>query len=199
MLPGEQPATPESDAAKRPHLEDEWKLVQAVLRKDRKATAEFVRSYADAVYAYVRLRLAPRSDLVEDMVQDVFLAAWQALAGFRGQSALRSWLLAIARHKVEDYYRSRLRQPQPLPGSDEEPVDTVSPLLDDLLDRDAIDRKARAVLAALPEQYALVLLWRYWEKASARDIALKTGRTEKAVERLLARARNQFRKRWENA
>ena len=80
-------------------------LVASVLRQDRKATAEFLFLHADPVYTCVRNRLIPRTDLVQDVFQDVFLAAWQGLAGFRGTSSLRSWLLGIARHKVENYYR----------------------------------------------------------------------------------------------
>jgi DNA-directed RNA polymerase specialized sigma24 family protein len=49
----------------------------------------------------------------------------------------------------------------------------------------------------LPESYSLVLLWRYWEGRSAREMASATGKTEKAVERLLARARTRFRELWE--
>jgi RNA polymerase sigma-70 factor, ECF subfamily len=70
-------------------------LVKEILSKDRKATAEFVARYADHVYAYVRRRLIPRADLVEDIVQEVFLAAWENLDKFRGDSSLRNWLLGI--------------------------------------------------------------------------------------------------------
>src|SRR5499427_10919283 len=87
-------------------------LVAEIVSKDRKATAEFVARYADHVYAYVRRRLIPRADLVEDLVQEVFLAAWESLDKFRGDSSLRNWLLGIARHKVEDHYRKRLREVQ---------------------------------------------------------------------------------------
>ena len=52
-------------------------LVAAVLRKDRKATAEFVNRFADPLVGYLHSRLSPRNDLVEDMVQEVFLAAWE--------------------------------------------------------------------------------------------------------------------------
>src|SRR5262245_16478059 len=68
-------------------------LVAAVLRKDRKATAAFVNTYTDAVYSYIRRRLSPRQDLVDDLVQEVFIAAWENLARFRGESSLRAWLL----------------------------------------------------------------------------------------------------------
>jgi RNA polymerase sigma-70 factor, ECF subfamily len=172
-------------------------LVAEVLRRDRKATAEFVERCADCVYGYVRRRLVPRADLVDDMVQEIFLAAWESLGTFRGDSSLRNWLLGIARHKVEDHYRQRLRE-FPLDGEREAGQDELSS--EDDLEKALVTHQAgqrtRQVLAQLPEMYSLILLWRYWEKRSLREIAAQTERTEKAVERLLARARQQFKKRW---
>jgi RNA polymerase sigma-70 factor (ECF subfamily) len=172
-------------------------LIAEVLRKDRKATAEFVARCADPVYSYVRHRLFPRADLVEDLVQEVFLAAWQSLDKFRGDSSLRSWMLGIARHKVEDHYRSQLRE---LPIGEEDEVEGDGPAgsydLEEAIATRQAGQMARETLADLPESYALILLWRYWGRRSLREIALETGRTEKAIERLLARARSQFKKRW---
>ena len=48
----------------------------------------------------------------------------------------------------------------------------------------------------MPERYGLMLLWRYWEHRSARDMAVAIGTTEKSVERLLARARARFKELW---
>jgi DNA-directed RNA polymerase specialized sigma24 family protein len=42
-------------------------------------------------------------------------------------------------------------------------------------------------------------MWRYRDDKSVREIAELTGKTEKAVERLLARARQAFRRRWNDA
>src|SRR5262245_41003134 len=114
------PETPAEANAPRPapvvdqSSAEERELVAAILRKDRKATARFVAEHTDHVYTYVRHRLAPRADLVDDVVQDVFLAALRGLSTFLGNAPLRSWLLGIARHKVETYYRQRLREPEPL-------------------------------------------------------------------------------------
>ena len=64
----------------------EMELAAAILRKDRKATAEFVERYSDPVHGYLRHRLLPRADLADDLLQEVFLAAWRSLKDFRGQS-----------------------------------------------------------------------------------------------------------------
>ncbi len=185
--------TPQSTA---PGLSDA-QLVFEVLRKDRKATADFVNRHADHVYGYIRRRLIPHTEFVDDLVQEVFLAAWENLEKFRGDSSLRSWLLGIARHKVEDHYRKSLRE-FPVSSDEEgpacEPVDAFS--IEQAIEQQQAAHKTREILAALPQAYSVVLLWRYWEKRSLSEIAEGTGKTEKAVERLLARAREQFKRKW---
>ena len=178
-------------------VDDDVALVTAVLQRDRKATAEFVDTYTDAVYAFIRQRLSPRLDLVEDLVQEVFIAAWENLNSFRGASPLRAWLLGIARHKVEDYYRRLLQSAQPLEAATAEELPAEDLDMEAIADRERTERRARQVLEELPERYRVALQWRYWEKRSARQMAKAAGRSEKAIERLLARAREQFRRRWQ--
>jgi RNA polymerase sigma-70 factor, ECF subfamily len=176
----------------------ERELVASILRNDRKAAARFVAAHIDAIYTYARHRLAPRADLVDDVVQDVFLAALKGLAAFQGQSSLRTWLLGIARHKIEDVYRQRLRLPESL--DDTAPVEERSVVegaaLDEQIDSARARKRARHVLAQLPERYGLMLLWRYWEQRSTREMAAAIGTTEKSVERVLARARARFKALW---
>jgi len=180
--------------------EGDAKQAAAILAGDRKATAEFVSRYADQVYRYVFARLVPRTDLVEDLVQDVFLAAWEHLAAFRGQSSLEAWLLGIARHKVEDHYRTQLRAPLSVEEGPEDASEwSLMPDWDEKLDEERIRERTLRVLTDLPEPYRLALLWRYWEKCPAQEMAARTGKTEKSIERLLARARRQFRRKWEDA
>jgi RNA polymerase sigma-70 factor (ECF subfamily) len=176
---------------------DESELIASVLRNDRKAAARLVAGNVDAVYAYVRHRLTPLADRVDDVVQDVFLAALNGLQTFAGRSSLRTWLLGIARHKIEDIYRQRLRAPLAIDpsGAEDEPPSDETPL-DEQIDRARAREKTRRVLEQLPERYALVLLWRYWEQRSARDMAGAIGTTEKSVERMLARARARFKELW---
>jgi RNA polymerase sigma-70 factor (ECF subfamily) len=188
---------PDFQHAANQATEGDARLAAAVLRKDRKATAEFVARFADGIYAYVRSRLFPRHDLVDDLVQEVFLAAWENLEQYRGSSPLPAWLMGIARHKVEDHYRARLRDPGTIDDLDGDSSTLASlPEFEKILEQEHIRKKTWRVMSGLPEQYRLALIWRYWERASAHEMAAKTGKTEKAIERLLARARAEFRERW---
>jgi RNA polymerase sigma-70 factor (ECF subfamily) len=175
----------------------ELRLAAAVRDKDRKATAEFVERYADAIYAYVAHRLFPRADQAEDVVQEVFLAALQNIGGYTGAASLQTWLLGIARHKVDDYYRRALRDAR-LDDIDSADIGCDTDIAD-LTERDDIRGRTMETLGRLQEDYRLLLQWRYWEMKSAADMAMLTGKTEKAIERALARARVQFRKLWEGA
>lgn len=193
--PTQTQASPKPD----PAADENAKLVAAVLRRDRKAAAEFVERFSDPLFGYLRRRLVPRAELAEDLLQDVFLTAFDSLPRLRQPSMLRSWLFGIARHKVEDHYRSRLREPEPFEdeGAGQIEAGAFEPLFDEDIDRERLHARARGVLASLPEQYASVLLWRYWEKRSAMEMSEKSGRSVKAIERLLARARAQFKRRWD--
>jgi len=174
--------------------ETDLDLARAVLRRDRKASADFVQLYSDPVYRYVRFRLQPRYESVDDLVQEVFLTAWKSLAKYEGTSPLRVWILGIARHKVQDHYRNVLRNVQFPDEADDWKSDDLP--LETLIASRQSGQHVQQVLALLPEDYRTVLLWRYWEKRSAEMIATEIGRTAKAVERLLARARQKFREEW---
>ena len=177
---------------------DEQRLVAEVLAKDRKATADFVGRCSDWVYSFVRYRLTPRTEMVEDLTQETLLAAWQSLPNFRGDGNLRSWVLGIARHKVEEHYRRSIREMEsPEPGSAAELAET--PMLEQQLDSAMRQERIQATLGLLPEANGLALLWQYRDGKSAREMAELTGKTEKAIERLLARARENFRRRWNDA
>lgn len=178
---------------------NERRLVQAVLAKERKSTAEFVELCTDWIYGFVRRRLMPRAELVEDLMQEILFAAWQALPNYRQESSLRSWVLGIAHHKLDDYYRRRILETD-LPEEDDESEQlTLTPAFEEQLDSAAQQERIGKTLAGLPEAYSLALLWRYRDEKSAREMAELTGKTEKAIERLLARARQSFRRRWLDA
>ena len=176
------------------------KLVSAILAGDRKATAEFVACYSDRIFGYVWHRMLPRTDLVEDLAQDIFLTAWRSLAQFRYESDLANWLLGIARHRVAEHYRKRLRESleQVDPNELTDELAGIEPPWDEEIDRQRVRERTQLILAILPEDYSIALQWRYWEKCTTREMAVLTGKTEKSMERLLARAREAFRKRWDH-
>lgn len=175
-------------------------LVDAVLAGDRKATAQFVDLHADLVYRYIYHRL-DLPEAAEDLVQEVFLAAWTKLRHFRGECELGTWLIGIARHKISDYYREKFKNFESVDEMSEESelqAVAISPDLDQCFDCKELEARARTVLADLSQLYRAVLVWCYWDQCSLAEMAEIAGKTPKSMERLLARAREQFKLRWEH-
>ena len=69
----------------------------------------WLRSHGDALYAYALRRLGSETD-AEDAVQECLLAALGAARRFAGDSAERTWLTGILKHKVLDMLRARYRR-----------------------------------------------------------------------------------------
>ncbi len=188
--PGADPPPP--PAAPLPSIDDSRK-------GDRKAMARFVDLHSDAVYRFLHHRL-DRREALEDLVQEVFLAAWTSLPRFRGESEVRTWLLSIARHKLGDHYRTRLRGLDlPQEHDAESEADAPSTFdVDGQIDAAKLEERTRRTLANLPDSYRAVLVWRYWDERPIAEMAAITGHTEKSIERLLDRARKLFKRRWRN-
>jgi RNA polymerase sigma-70 factor (ECF subfamily) len=174
---------------------DEAQLLAGLIRRDRKATEEFVARFSGAVYSYLHRRLWPNVSDVEDCFQQVFLAAWQSLGSYRAEQDLRAWLLGIARHKAQDVYRERLRLTQ---WDEEEDVAEDGALaVDEVAIRGEVQEKVWEVLNRIPQQYRILLLWRYWDQQTGEEMARQMGKTTKSIERSLARARACFRRAWD--
>ncbi|MEQ8317097.1 MAG: sigma-70 family RNA polymerase sigma factor [Phycisphaerales bacterium] len=71
--------------------------------------SRWVEAHGDALYAYALRRLGDAGE-AEDAVQDCLLAALGAARSFRGDSAERTWLTGILKHKVLDALRARYRR-----------------------------------------------------------------------------------------
>jgi RNA polymerase sigma factor (sigma-70 family) len=82
------------------------------LKPDQKDSAgeQLYLLHAAVILAYIRLHISSEED-AEDLLLDVFLAALQSKDLFtRVEASQRAWLLAVARHKVIDWYRRKSRQ-----------------------------------------------------------------------------------------
>lgn len=69
---------------------------------------EWVKKYADALYAYTVVRVSD-TGIAEDIVQDTFLSAWKARDSYQGQASEKNWLYAICKNKIIDHYRKQSR------------------------------------------------------------------------------------------
>ena len=69
---------------------------------------KWVENYADYLFSIARLKLNEH-ETAKDLVNDTFLAALQALDGFKGESSELTWLVSILKNKIIDFYRKNKR------------------------------------------------------------------------------------------
>src|SRR5687768_15639796 len=89
-------------------MPSELELVERSKAGDRQAFARLVAVHQGRVRAYIG-RYLRWSDLVDDLAQDVFLAAYRSLPDYDSAAPLNLWLLGIARHRVLRHLRSDTR------------------------------------------------------------------------------------------
>src|SRR6185503_12133104 len=86
----------------------EAELIAAVLAGDASSFEPLVQKYSPRVFATAR-RYARRESEVEDIVQEVWIKAFQKLASFRGEAPFEHWLMRLAVHTCYDFLRSHQR------------------------------------------------------------------------------------------
>jgi RNA polymerase sigma-70 factor (ECF subfamily) len=160
----------------------------AAAQADPAKFAVLYQRYVDLVYSYAFYQLGDHHD-AEDATERTFLAALRAIGSFSDRGAsFRAWLLRIARNTIVNSHRSRFRRrTSPLdelamdpPARDGNP-EALTVQADEL-------RRVRQALAQLPEDRRQVVILRFTEGLSAREIGQVLDRSEGAVRVLLHRA-----------
>jgi RNA polymerase sigma-70 factor (ECF subfamily) len=188
--------------------EREDELVRGLVRGDRRAWETLCETYAGPLYVYAYHRTGGDRHTAEDVRQETLLAAAEGMASYSGDVPLFSWLCGIARHKAVDLVKQARRQGTPVdpaaisgPGVEGTPFEVARPPVTAGRVRANPDEQAEESAAlvealwGLPANYRDALLARYRDGDSVSDIAAQTGRSYKATESLLSRAKEALRSR----
>ena len=177
-------------------------LYESLQSRDAIAWDEFYDENSPELYGFVCRLLRGDPQTVADVFQDTWLDAINHIGQFdpeRGE--LRSWLYGIARRRVALHWRRRLARGGTGEAAREDIF--VESLDGAVVPDDAIEHLEQAAvvqasLLALPPERRQVLVQKYVEELSVAQIAERNGKSPKAVESLLSRARGQLRSllRW---
>jgi RNA polymerase sigma-70 factor (ECF subfamily) len=153
----------------------------------------FFDAHYSRVFRFVAGRTGASREDVEDLVQETLLEAWKGRGRFRGEAALYTWILAIARNRILMGRRSAGRRHERERVARALAEVETSPVPGELLETEELRFRIRRALEALDPELAGLLIRRYYEGRAVREIAEERGETEKAVEARLHRAREEFR------
>lgn len=171
-----------------------------------------LEQHREALYRYALLHLRAPDD-AEDVVQETFLAALQGAGAFRGDSALRTWLIGILKRKIVDRVRRQLREPVVQPPVDPETGEEDAAFMDRLfqpdghwgtppqtwadpqgcLENEAFWRVFEACVRELPGKGARVFLLREVAGLEAAEICKDVGISASNYWVIMHRARLRLR------
>jgi RNA polymerase sigma-70 factor (ECF subfamily) len=173
---------------------DDREAIERVLSGDRDAFRHIVERYWRKVMAVVRQRISTAED-VEEVVQNVFLRAYQKIGQLRDVRVLAHWLYQIAQKCSVDYLRRKRHQAW---TSSEE----VCTILDE---KEAENRKEddmsfeiRDAVASLPTKYREVVMLRFIGGMSCDEVAEYLGEPAGTVRNRLFRANELLKMKLRN-
>lgn len=181
--------------------DDEHEILARAQRGSVEAFALLVRRHQARVRGYLGGTIRG-GDLVDDLAQEVFLAAFRDLASYNGRDPFGIWLLGIARHRALMHLRTEVRRRARETRSAQERLDermgewglhAAEGDAADLAGRAGELEALRGCLEALPERSAAILRMHYLEERSAADIARALGKHDAAVRMMLMRVRQALR------
>jgi RNA polymerase sigma-70 factor (ECF subfamily) len=155
------------------------------------AFEEIVKRYERRVYG-IALRIVRRHEVADDVAQEAFMRAHQALATFDLDRPFGPWICRIAANLAVNHVRSPEARESPLPEGHAETPAPGRGALDLVLEREAQEVLQRALLGLPAEQRAVFAL-RTFEELSYREIADALGISIGTVMSRLSRARERLR------
>jgi len=173
-------------------------LIAAVIQGDSASFEPLIKKYQPRIFATAR-RYARRESEVEDIVQEVFIKAFQKLGSFRGEAPFEHWLMRLAVRTCYDFLRAHQRNressftelSQPETDWLEQFVaapDTASEYAD------AARALIQRILSRLSPPARLVITLLEIEEKSVKEIAEITGWSVALVKVRAFRARAEMRK-----
>ena len=185
------------------HTELDGQIADGLRQGNPDAWAALYRTHFDAVWRSVARLVGPNAADVADVVQETFLAAARSVGSFdRRRGSLQLWLCSIARSHAGNHWREKRRRQRVGEGGDlaADVAERLGQWLDGRAPTPPVALAAaeqaeivRDVLAELPKDYSSLLVAKYCDNASAKEMARAEDTSAGAIRSKLARARRAFR------
>ena len=169
-------------------------LVAAAARGEMRAFEALYRRHAGRVHGVIARLVGGQGARAEDLTQEAFVRAWQALPAFRFESAFSTWLHRLAVNTALMELRSRRSRPQDEGDSDDDVFELLGST-DSAGHTTALSMDLERAVATLPPRARAVLVLYDVEGWKHEEIAAELGMAVGSSKAQLHRARNLLRER----
>tara|TARA_Y100000991_G_C21915838_1_gene324316 strand:- start:300 stop:884 length:585 start_codon:yes stop_codon:yes gene_type:complete len=154
-------------------------LVKSYIQGDEKSLEILIKRHKQRIYNFIYSKVFDR-DLTEDIFQDTFIKVIRTLklGNYNEEGKFVSWVMRIAHNLVIDHFRKKSRIPKFDSNND---FDIFSVLRDNEINvenkmiRDQILFEVKKIINFLPDDQKEVLVYRYYNELSFKEISEKTG------------------------
>ncbi len=167
-------------------LKDKVLLYRVQAKSDADAYAQLYDRYVDTLYRFIFFRVSSK-ELAEDITADVFLKTWEYLGTKKGSEVknFRALIYRIARNAIIDHYRKMShRQEQSIEFVAEQADETVVEAMID----DIEVKRIMQIVGKLKQEYQDIVILKYVEGMTAKQIGQVLGRSATSVRVTLHRA-----------
>lgn len=180
---------------------DDKRLAKQLLRGDELAFNRFFDDNFARLYRFALARLSDDTEAAREVAQSTLTRAVRKMHTYRAESAMFTWLCAICRNEVSDWFRRQGRYHEHIVLVEDLPevqaaVDSLQVPVEDSPERhyQRVEtlRLIQVALDRLPAKYGNVLEWKYVEGYSVKEIAARLDIGTEAAQSLLARAKRAF-------
>lgn len=157
-----------------PEKNDEQLIVDC-LKGGEESLEVLVRRYLKPIYGFV-YRFVGNADDAEDVTQEVFVKTWQNLKKFKRDKNFKTWVFSIARNAALDFLRKKKAAPfSDFPDFEIEGIADSMPLPQDVFERTDTAQVLASVVEKLPPPYRAVLILRYNDHFTFKEMSESLG------------------------
>jgi RNA polymerase sigma-70 factor (ECF subfamily) len=172
---------------------EEKAFVRKLKKMDKCAWEVFCREYSAPLLAFVQFRFGCNREKAEEIVQMTFIRCVKSIRNFKpSRGKLLSWLKTISKNEAHTLLQQDQKQLATIEGIFDE-IDTVA-LSEETVAKEEIQLLIHETIAELYNRYRKVLILKYVENRKVAEIATMLDQSEKAIESLLSRSRQAFKK-----
>lgn len=148
--------------------------------------------YSKNILRHIYLRVSSRLS-AEDILSETFLKTWQfAMNGVEIRN-FKSFLYKTANNLIIDYYRKKSKTPFSLEESSKEFVEDA-PSAETTMDEKLLAQSVRSYLEELSSPYREIIIYRYIDELSIKEIKELTGKTAANIYVILYRGLRRLRR-----
>lgn len=177
----------QSDIISKPFRMDIISLIERSKQGDEEAFGQLYDCYAQRIFRYVRIKVQNREE-AQDILQEVFTKAFLGLRSLDLQGLnFTAWLYRVTSNTINDHFRKRYAQPEPLEINESIDVQDKTSLLEEVSVGSDLEI-VRASFKKLSPVYRQVLELRFFQDLTLDEVAMAMNKSNLAVRILQHRA-----------